>query len=505
MSARTVNWTLNRLLTPWGVSTATAGDDTHIGGLTLDSRAVKPNDLFLACAGLSRHGLDYAEEAVRRGAAAVLFDPAQWRSQLPDLSVPLVPIPDLAGQASALADQFYGAPSTSMRVIGITGTNGKTSCAHLLAQTLDDPPGAAAILGTLGNGRPGRLVPSSHTTLDAVSVQAWLARFREEAVRAVAMEVSSHALDQARVAAVHFDTAIFTNLTRDHLDYHGTEAAYAAAKRRLFEMPELRMAVMWAEDPAAYIMASALSADCRQVWAGLTPRARATLPAGAARLWVRTTKPRANGVDLVLDGDWGEGAVHLPLLGRFNVANALLVLAALVGGGLPWSAALARLAEVQPVPGRMQRVGGGRLPQAIIDYAHTPDALAQAIAACREHGARYVVCVFGCGGDRDRGKRPLMGEVAGRLADSVVLTDDNPRSEPPDAIIAAIRAGIPAGVPVRIERDRRAAIVGALQAASAGDWVLVAGKGHEAGQIFADREEPFSDLAVIEDWFREAA
>ncbi|HBG31728.1 MAG TPA: UDP-N-acetylmuramoylalanyl-D-glutamate--2,6-diaminopimelate ligase, partial [Gammaproteobacteria bacterium] len=175
MSARTVNWTLNRLLTPWGVSTATVGDDIRIGGLTLDSRAVKPNDLFLACAGLSRHGLDYAEEAVRRGAAAVAFDPAQGRSQLPDLSVPLVPIPDLAGQASALADQFYGTPSTSMRVIGITGTNGKTSCAHLLAQTLDDPPGAAAILGTLGNGRPGHLVPSSHTTLDAVSVQAWLA------------------------------------------------------------------------------------------------------------------------------------------------------------------------------------------------------------------------------------------------------------------------------------------------------------------------------------------
>lgn len=505
MSEQAVNWTLKRLLLPWGASTAAAWDDIRIGGLTLDSRAVKPNDLFLACAGLSRHGLAYAEEAVRRGAAAVIFDPAQWRSQLPDLPVPLVPIPDLAKQTSTLAGRFYGAPSTGMRVIGITGTNGKTSCAHLLAQTLDDPPGVAAMLGTLGNGQPGRLIPSSHTTLDAVSVQAWLARFRDEGVQVVAMEVSSHALDQARVAAVHFDTAIFTNLTRDHLDYHRSENAYAAAKRRLFEMPELRVAVMWAEDPAAHTMAAALQADCQQIWAGLAPPAPSTIPAGAARLWVRTITPWAHGVDLVLDGDWGDGALHLPLLGRFNVANALLVLAALVGGGVSWPEALARLSKVQPVPGRMQRAGGGRLPQAIVDYAHTPDALAQAIAACRDHGARHVVCVFGCGGDRDRGKRPLMGAVAGRLADSVVLTDDNPRSEAPDAIIAAIRAGIPAGVPVRIERDRRAAIVTALQTAGAGDWVLVAGKGHETGQIFADREEPFSDLAVIEDWFREAA
>jgi UDP-N-acetylmuramoyl-L-alanyl-D-glutamate--2,6-diaminopimelate ligase len=222
-------------------------------------------------------------------------------------------------------------------------------------------------------------------------------------------------------------------------------------------------------------------------------------------LWTRDVRTDGEGVALALEGDWGSGSLHLPLLGSFNVANALLALGALLGGGMAWDEALGRLAAVRPVPGRMQRLGGASGPQAVIDYAHTPDAIEQAIMACRAHGARRVICVFGCGGDRDRGKRSLMGAVAGRLADAVVLTDDNPRNEAPEAIVAAIRAGVPGGVPVHVEHDRRVAIRGALAAATAGDWVLIAGKGHETGQIFADREEPFSDLAVVEDWLREAA
>lgn len=497
------SWTLAALLEPW-TRDVTLSMDRVLSGLTLDSRQVRPGDLFLACAGQSRHGLAHGLDAVMRGARAVVFDPKGWSEPLPHLPIPTVALPDLGAHASALAGRFYGEPSTDLRVIGITGTNGKTSCAHLLAQTLGYPQRAAAVLGTLGNGYPDTLVPSTHTTLDAVAVQGWLARLRAEGARAVAMEVSSHALDQGRVAAVHFDTAIFTNLTRDHLDYHGTEAAYAAAKRRLFEQPTLRLAVLWGEDPASAAMRAALPATCQVVWAGFAPY-QGRLGSGASRLWVRAMTPTANGLDLVLTGDWGTGELRLPLLGRFNVANALLVLGALIGGGLAWDEALRRLSMVRPVPGRMQRLGGGARPQAVVDYAHTPDALAQALAACREHGARRVVCVFGCGGDRDRGKRALMGAVVGRLADAVVLTDDNPRGEDPEEIIAAIRSGIPADVPVYIERDRRAAIVGALETAAPGDWVLVAGKGHETGQIFADRQEPFSDVAVVAEWLGEAA
>ena len=495
------SWTLAALLAPWSRG-VTPLMDRALNGLTLDSRQVRPGDLFLACAGRSGHGLNHAPDAAAHGARAVAFDPAGWAESLPKLAIPMVAVSDLGAHASALAGRFFGEPAADLRVIGITGTNGKTSCAHLLAQTLGHPPGVAALLGTLGNGYPDALVPSTHTTLNAVAVQAWLARLRDEGARAVAMEVSSHALDQARVAAVHFDTAIFTNLTRDHLDYHGSEAAYAAAKRRLFEQAALRLAVLWSEDPASAAMRAALSARCEVVWAGFSPY-QGRLGSGASRLWVRAMTPTAKGLDLVLTGDWGTGALHLPLLGRFNVANALLVLSALLGGGIPWDEALRRLSVVRPVPGRMQRLGGGTRPQAVVDYAHTPDALAQALAACREHGARRVVCVFGCGGDRDRGKRSLMGAVAGRLADAVVLTDDNPRNEDPDTIIAAIRTAIPAGTPVRVERDRRAAIVGALEAAAPGDWVLVAGKGHETGQIFADRQEPFSDEAVVAEWLGE--
>jgi len=500
----TTTWTLQHLLAPWRAVDASCAD-LSIDGITADSRAVCPGDLFLACTGRSAHGLIHAEAAVAAGAAAIAYDPSGAPASPTGAGggVPRIAVPDLTRRAGDLAARFFGDPSQSLRVIGITGTNGKTSCAHLLAQTLGDPPGTAGLMGTLGNGFPDRLAPSSHTTLDAVRVQSWLARLREAGARAVAMEVSSHALDQGRVSAVRFDTALFTNLTRDHLDYHQTEAAYAAAKRRLFERPELGLAVLWAEDAAAADMASALPVSCTAVWVAFS---RAALQGRRGKgLWVRAMTPVADGVSLALEGDWGSGSLHLPLLGRFNVANALLVLGALLGGGMSWDDALRRLAAVQPVPGRMQRLGGGSGPQAIVDYAHTPDAIEQAILACRAHGARRVVCVFGCGGDRDWGKRPLMGAAAGRLADAVVLTDDNPRSEAPEAIVAAIRAGVPGGVPVHVEHDRRAAIRGALAAATAGDWVLVAGKGHETGQIFADREEPFSDVAVVADWLQEAA
>lgn len=501
--AAVTSWTLQDLLAPWvTVEGSCAG--LAIRGLTADSRAARPGDLFLARAGRSAHGMAHAEAAVAAGAVAVAYDPETGPAPLPPLGgVPLIAVPGLTQRTGDLAARFFGHPSQSMRVIGITGTNGKTSCAHLLAQTLGDPPGTAGMLGTLGNGFPGRLVPSSHTTPDAVRVQAWLARLRDEGARAVAMEVSSHALDQGRVAAVQFDTAVFTNLTRDHMDYHGTEAAYAAAKRRLFAHPELRLAVLWAEDPSAAHMAAALPVSCPTVWAAFS---RAALQGRrGSGLWPRALTPLEDGVALTLEGDWGAGTLHLPLLGRFNVANALLVLGALLGGGMSWGEALSRLSAAQPVPGRMQRIGNGSGPTAVVDYAHTPDAIEQAILACRTHGAKRVICVFGCGGDRDRGKRPLMGATAGRLADAVVLTDDNPRSEAPEAIIAAIRAGMPSGTPVHVEHDRRAAIRGALAAATAGDWVLIAGKGHETSQVFADREEPFSDLEVVEDWLREAA
>jgi len=468
-----------------------AGDvpSVTIRGLALDSRAVGAGELFLAYRGGHRHGLEFAHEAVARGAAAVAWDDAD---SAPDMPVPAVRVPGLAERVGEIAARFYGHPSRSLFVTGVTGTDGKTSCCHILAQAMTHLSGACGYMGTLGYGFLPELEEASHTTPDPVRLQGWLARLRAAGADSVGMEVSSHALAQARADAVTFDTAVLTNIGRDHLDYHGDMGAYVAAKRRLFEMPGLRAVILNGDDDYGQRWLDELPADRVRVVYGLeTDELR-----GKADHWLtaRDVLAQPQGLALDIATSWGDVRLQSRLLGRFNAYNLLATLAVLLMRGYAPDAAAAALERVDTVPGRMEPVAvtNGH-PLVVVDYAHTPGALEQALRALCEHVPGRVHCVFGCGGDRDPGKRPLMGEVAARYADDVWLTDDNPRGEDPAAIVAQIRNGMPTDAAVAIQHDRAAAIAAAIGAAGPGDGVLIAGKGHENVQIVDGRRRPFND------------
>ena len=461
-----------------------------VAGLALDSRQVREGEAFIALRGTQAHGVDFAAEAVRRGARVVLAE-APARAVV-GIDVPLLWIDDLHARLGELAARFYGRPSASLHVIGVTGTNGKTSIVQLLAQALERCGRRAATIGTLGAGLHRALREGERTTPDAIQVQRLLADFRAQGASHVAMEVSSHALEQGRVGAVAFETAVFTNLTRDHLDYHGSMAAYGAAKARLFAWPGLRTAVINIDDAFGRDLAATLAADVRLLRYSAAGEETAEL---AARDVVTT----AAGLAFTLRTPWGTARVQSPLLGRFNVANLLAVAAVLGDQGVAFADLVAALSDLQPIAGRMNRLGGeaGR-PLVVVDYAHTPDALEQALTALRAHCAGRLICVFGCGGERDAGKRPQMGAIAERLADVSIVTDDNPRGEDGDAIVAQILAGMSA--PATVLRDRAAAIGHALAMARPEDVVLIAGKGHETYQEDARGKHPFDDRAVARAW-----
>ncbi len=494
--------TLRQLLA--GVVEVDPSADRPVTGLAIDSRKLARGDLFLALAGTRGHGLDHLDAALGAGAVAVLWEPAGegaahragWRSTSEGVRVPLIPVPDLAQQVGTLADRFYGHPSQDLYVVGVTGTNGKTSCSHFIAQALDRD-GGSGLIGTLGAGRWGALEPSSHTTPDAVAVHARLAALRERGARQAVMEVSSHGLVQGRVGAVAFACAVFTNLSRDHLDYHGDMDAYAAAKRRLFEQPGLGCAVINADDAYGRELIAALRGRMRVISYGLEACYRPAILGRELRLGLE-------GLSMTVATAEGAGTLHSTLLGRFNASNLLAAVAVLQARGLPLADTLARLAETRPVPGRMQAFGGhGRQPLVVVDYAHTPDALTQALAALREHTAHRLWCVFGCGGERDRGKRAQMGAAAEHHADLIVVTDDNPRSENPVDIIEDTLAGMHQPDAVYVLRDRQAAIRLAITQAEPGDVVLIAGKGHEDYQEAAGVRRPFSDIDAVRQTLQE--
>jgi UDP-N-acetylmuramoyl-L-alanyl-D-glutamate--2,6-diaminopimelate ligase len=470
----------------------------RVNDMTLDSREVQSGSLFLAVAGGRMHGLKFAAEAAARGASAVLWEPSV-EAVPPALpaSVFAAPVPGLRSLAGRIADRFFGSPSAHLGVTGITGTNGKTTCAYLLAQCLEHLGAAAAYIGTLGFGRLSQLEPPTHTTPDAISVHRILAKLRAGGVQQAAMEVSSHALDQGRVGGVRFHTAAFTNLTRDHLDYHGSMAAYGAAKEKLLLLPDLEHVVVNVGDAFGRQFAERYAghATVTAVWAGAGQADR------LAGRWLHAAEviARPQGIAIELDGSFGRLEVETRLMGRFNAENSLTVIACLAALGYSLSQAAQALAQCAAAPGRMEvldagtmAAGAGVHPTAVIDYAHTPDALAKALAAAREHCVGALWCIFGCGGDRDPGKRPLMGAIADRLADQIIVTDDNPRSEDPAAITAAILQGI-ATHAARVIHDRGMAIAIALKEAQASDVVLIAGKGHEDYQIYGESRRPFSD------------
>lgn len=476
-----------------GFAQVPASAAVSVTGMTLDSRQVHEGDLFCALAGGHGHGLDHAAQAVERGAAAVIFEPVP-QMIMPALSVPTIAVPALNGHMSAIAARFFGDPSAAVPIIGVTGTNGKSSCVHLLAQTLSVGDQACGMLGTLGYGFLNALQPATHTTPDAITVQAQLARLRAAGARWVAMEVSSHGLAQRRVEAVRFHIALFTNLSRDHLDYHQDLKVYFAAKQRLFTWPGLAAAIVNGDDTRAEALLQAVVPASRKVRYGLQPQ---SVQGVDDVLWAQAVIPQPDGLEISVTGSWGDARFRTPLIGVFNASNVLAVLATLLVAGVSLRVATERLSRVHPVPGRMARYGGHGKPTVVVDYAHTPDALDKALQACRQHALGALWCVFGCGGDRDRGKRPQMGAIAVRLADHLVLTDDNPRSEVPAAIIADIQAGLPANVGYTVIHDRAAAIAYALAHARPGDVVLVAGKGHEDYQIVGARLLPYSDTEQV--------
>ena len=468
-------------------------NDARVNDLTLDSRAVRAGSLFFALPGHAGHGLNFAADAVARGAGVVLWEPSA------DFAVPQLPpgvfgaaIPHLSKLVGRIADRFFQWPSSQMRITGITGTNGKTTCAYLLAQCLERLGSPAAYIGTIGWGRPAALAEPTHTTPDVITVHRILAQLRADGVRDVAMEVSSHALDQGRVDAVRFHVAAFTNLTRDHLDYHGTMDAYGAAKAKLFHMDGLGHIVLNVADDfgRAVAASNAGRVPVTAVWIGAAESAWMAQRA----LHATHVTAGAQGITLQLAGSFGTQTVNTQLMGRFNAENSLVVLACLLALDVPLSDAANALALCKPAPGRMEliKTDARNKPAAVVDYAHTPDALAKALSAAREHCEGTLWCVFGCGGDRDPGKRPLMGAIADNLADEIIVTDDNPRSEKPDAITRGIVAGIKTHS-VRVIHDRSTAIGTALSEARSVDLVLIAGKGHEDYQIYGQSRRSFSD------------
>jgi UDP-N-acetylmuramoyl-L-alanyl-D-glutamate--2,6-diaminopimelate ligase len=467
--------------------------EARVSDLTLDSRQVREGSLFFALPGQNAHGLEFAADAAARGASVVLWEP-DGDAMLPALppNVFAAAIPNLKNLVGRIADRFFNWPSSHLRIAGITGTNGKTTCAYLLAQCLERLGTAAAYMGTIGWGRPATLAEPTHTTPDAVTVHRTLAQLRASGVREVAMEVSSHALDQGRIDGVRFQVAALTNLTRDHLDYHGTMQKYGAAKAKLFQVSDLKHIVLNVGDEFGRTLARdyAGSASLIAVWVGAGDSgwlADRNLHATQVRL-----DPR--GISIELDGSFGKLNVKTQLLGRFNAENSLVVIACLLSLGVSLSDAANALAECKPAPGRMEVVKADvrNKPTVVVDYAHTPDALSKALNAAREHCEGALWCVFGCGGDRDSGKRPVMGAIADELADRIIVTDDNPRSEDPQLITAGIVSGIKSHA-VRVIHDRGEAIATALKEAQAADVVLIAGKGHEDYQIYGETRRSFSD------------
>lgn len=461
--------------------------DQPIRGLTLDSRQVRPGDVFLALEGTQTHGQRFIDSAIQQGALAVLKDAPTVTVETLANGVPCIAVPHLSAQIGFLAARFYGHPSRDLHIVGVTGTNGKTSISHFIAQILHTQS-PCGLIGTLGYGLYGQLQTASHTTPDAIRLQTLFAQFREQNVRQVAMEVSSHALVQGRINGIEFDCAVFTNLTHDHLDYHQTMEAYGAAKKLLFQVPGLKTAVINVDDDFGKQILATLPSTVKPLTYSLTQP--------TVDVYAQIRGMTVNGCILQIKSAWGQADCQSPLLGEFNISNELAALTALLDYGLPFSQVIELLTTLCPVRGRMERFGHAKSPTVVVDYAHTPDALQKVLIALRNHCTGQLWCVFGCGGNRDRGKRSVMGQIAQYYADKVVITDDNPRYEDPQAIVADILQGYPS--PTAIIRDRAHAIRYALQQAHIGDIVLVAGKGHEDYQIVGDQRLAFSDR----DWVR---
>jgi len=464
----------------------------EILGLSSDSRSLRSGDLFLACAGHSSHGLDYIVDAVEAGVAAIAWDSSTADAPASDVGVPMIAVAGLAQRVGEIANRFFARPSETIKVTGVTGTNGKTTVAWLIAQCFTRLDQRCAYVGTLGSGIGEIEVGDGLTTPGAIELHSHLADFRNAAGMRAAVEVSSHALAQNRVDGVAFETVLFTNLSRDHLDYHGDMQTYAATKARLFLECKARSRIINIDSDFGADLAGRCGQDVVTVSTNFNRVAN-----GRPHVFVRSVVARDSGSKVRVSSSWGDCEFTLPLPGDFNVANAVIVLALLLEQGIPLDKACDVIATVSAPPGRMQQVTAATgLPSVYVDYAHTPEALNVALRALDAHCKGKLWCVFGCGGDRDPGKRPQMGKIAERRADYIVVTNDNPRSEDPCSIIAAIAEGLARPDRATIIEDRAAAIAWAIGQAAADDIVLIAGKGHENYQLLDGERVDFSDYGA---------
>lgn len=489
MMAATQNtgWRLDALLD--GIAAAPSID---VSGITANSTEAGPGDAFVAYQGSTRHGIEFALDAARRGAVAVLTDLPSDDARLTAVREQLPVVSFAGGRATVgtIAARFFAEPTTHLRVVATTGTNGKSSISWLVAEALRSCGIDAGVMGTLGAGRPGNLAPQALTTPDAIGVQRAAAKLRDDGVAAIALEASSHALDQQRLAGTQIDTAIFSNLSRDHLDYHGDMQSYFAAKAALFDHPELSHRVVCTDDEAGLTLWRRHRSRAIRVTRSLDTDARGD----GAFVTADAVHASAKGLTIEVASHAGQGVVTSSLIGDFNVQNLLLAFAALLTLGVSVADASAALSGVSAPPGRLQRVADVA-PGVFVDFAHTPDALAAALSALRPLCNGQLWCVFGSGGDRDRGKRPEMARIAAMHADELVLTSDNPRSEAPMTIIDDMLSGLEAHTSRHVEVDRRTAINFAVSGAGTDDLVLIAGKGHEQTQQVDGQRLPFDDVA----------
>ena len=467
--------------------------DKEVTNLTLDSRSIVGGELFVAVPGFSSDGRDFIADACKRGAIAVLAEAADdYVLPFECMERPVIPVPELQEKIGLLADRYYRHPSEQVKVVGVTGTNGKTSCCWFLSQLMGKLGIQCALMGTIGKGLPGQMASSVNTTADVLSTHRYIAELAKNGISALAMEVSSHGLDQGRVDGVTFDVALFTHISRDHLDYHNTLEEYAQAKAKLFSRCQHHHAVIGIDDAFSQLMLNSCPEGGRVLtW---------SLENTSADVYASNVQLESQGISARIHTPWGEHELKAAMLGRFNLENMLAVIAVLGVQGYPLGKIIEAVADLETVPGRMQRFGGGDKPLVLVDYAHTPDAISSVLSSLREHGARKLGCIYGCGGDRDRGKRPEMTRAAVAGADYVVLTSDNPRTESPDAIIADALEGISVEEQARIDVvvDRGEAIACAVSAANAGDILVVAGKGHEDYQEVNGVRHHFDDREQVQ-------
>ena len=478
---------LHELLSPW---IDKAIPDTEILGLQNDSRRVVSQDLFIAYPGAAADGRLFIDQACKAGAVAIVYEPEQCPSSavFPE-QVPCFPIQGLAKKLAAIASRFYRYPSHQLSVTGVTGTNGKTTIAYQLAQAYGLLGAEAAYIGTLGQGRVKQLQALHNTTPDALCLQRFLYEYQQQGIKQVCMEVSSHALSQQRVDQIEFRDAIYTNLSHEHLDYHHTMDAYAEAKAQLFAMPLLEHAILNHDDAYCSVMTKNLPKTCETLTYGLKE---------GSDVRVLNYETHMSGSHLLIDSPWGKQDLRVGLLGTFNIYNSLAVFTSLLAKGIPVPRVIEVMAKIEAAPGRMELVL--QKPCVIVDYAHTPDALENVLSTLQQLKKGRLGVVFGCGGDRDKTKRPMMGAIAGQYADFVIVTSDNPRTEDPVNIVNEVAAGLGATTQAMNIVDRQEAIHHALDMASEDDIILIAGKGHESYQEIGKTRFAFSDQAVVRDY-----